>query len=760
MENQRQKELKFIKFFLLALYLLLSGLLLFYPLPDKINYKYSRIVESENGRVLRITLSEDDKFRIKSDISEVSPLFLKTLLLKEDKRFFFHPGVDIIAVLRAVYNDLKAQKIVQGASTISMQTARMLEPKKRNIISKIKESLRAFQFEIILGKRKILETYINTCPYGKNIEGIYSASLIYFRKKPSELLPDEIAILIALPREPSLISNEKKLILKARKILTFMYEKSLINRKEYNKAIKRLHFPEINIPFYMPHGVEFVLEKSEDERIITTFSLPIYEKVMKIVKSYKPYFERNGAKNISVCVIDYKKREVKVLIGSFSYFDNKNGGKIKGFNIRRSTGSTLKPFIYAKAIDMGLINPESLLEDFPKRFGAFMPKNFDKKFRGLVRAEDALSLSLNIPFVFLLKRVGIDEFESAMKNMGVKAIDFSRYGLTVSTGGIELTLLELIKLYYVLRSGGLVGNIKILRKEEIEHEKRIYSMGSVYLTLKALSKRNRPDALFLENFKKKRVYYWKTGTSWGRRDAWSIGFGKKYIVGVWGGNFSGEGSSGIYGANLAAPVMFDILDLLEEKDETGELEWFWKARREIEYVDVCSFSGYIPQENCNKTKKAQMLKKKHTTIVCPYHKKVIIERKTGFRACPDKKYRPGELEERVFLDLPPEVNKVLGKKGMPNFSPDCKLLGKGELHVESPIDGKTYFLFSDIKGASGIVFRAFSKSGKIYWFVNGKYVGESSSGENFLYFPKKKFLIITADDTRMTRTVKIKIIKK
>ncbi len=748
------------KKYIIVLYLFASSLLFLIPLPKKLHYKNSRTVEFENGIIMRITASEDDKIRFKAEYKDFSPLLIKTTLFLEDKRFFYHPGFDPFSIARAIYQNLKYKRIVSGASTITMQLARILEPKKRTILSKILELLRAVQFEVLFGKKKIIETYLNYAPYGGNIEGAYAASLAYFSKKPSELLPEEVAVLVSIPKNPNIVKNKALLIKKAKNILKRMAENGIIDGDEYKKALSGLEFKGRRLPFHAPHLADYVLSNYKGKRIKTTLSFKIQKKVENIVNSYFPFFLSSGARNISIVVFDGETGELKAALGSFDYFDELNSGKIIGFNIKRAVGSTLKPFIYAMGIDEGVINPESLLEDYPHKFSSFLPENFDKRYRGLIKADDALSMSLNIPFVFLLKKMGFSNFIKKLELMDARGIyDYKDYGLTIATGGIELTLLELTNLYRVLRNGGVYSEFKIIEGKTKKLKLiKVFSKGSVYLTLKALKKRKRPDAFFIPDYSKERIVYWKTGTSWGRRDAWSIGFSKRYIVGVWSGNFSAKGGEMIYGSRLSAPVMFDVLNAIDEKEWNGRFKWFKEAQNEIEYIDVCKFSGYIPSSSCTELKKAPMLKVKHTSTRCPYHIKILIEKKTKKRACPVKKYKENELDEKIFLNLPDEVYSLIYAKKIPEYGENCLYKDRGELYIESPVNGKTYFIIKNIEKLSYIPLKAYTKNKRVYWYLDNKFIGESISGETIKLKPEKEGeLYIIADDSSEQKTVKIAI---
>ncbi len=751
----------FVPLFSLLMLILVIYLI---PLPENINPEWSKMVRFADGTPMRVYLTSDEKWRIYLPLKYIDPLFVRTTILYEDKYFWWHPGFNPFSLLRALYQNIRAGKIVSGGSTITMQLARILEPKPRTIINKLIEIFRAVQFEFRLGKRKILELYLNLAPYGGNIEGIGAAMLAYYRRLPQNMTPEEIAFLVSLPQSPS----ERKPGLPSKlsgrnRVLKIMLKKGLITREDYTAGIKA-HIPmkPEPFPFNAPHISDFLVMKYPFNDIKSTIDRTIQTKIENIAKSYKKRIYDLGATNISVIVIENKTRKVRGALGSIDYFDEEHSGMIRGFYAFRSPGSTLKPFLYILAIEDGLINPETLIEDAPYKFGDFEPVNFINTWRGLVRAEDALSLSLNVPFIMLLKRYGYARFVKKLMEGGLSGpLSYDQYGLPIITGGMDVRLLDLTNLYVTLAKGGIHGNY-ILVEGELLNERKIFSPEAVLLTLKALSKRERPDAPNLKNFvmPKGRIC-WKTGTSFGRRDAWAIGFQKDYTVGVWVGNFSGEGSDSIVGVICAAPIMFDIIRALE-KPWNSRFEWEYKALLRLDSIPVCRYSGYRPGIACKEIKLAPVLKNAHTYTECPFHKKFLIEKKTGFRVNPYKKYKKGEVEEKIFLVFPAPVQKIMKGKGKPpDFPPDFKIAEKkSTLKITSPIDNAVYLIPKGIKNASTIPLQAFtdSKNDSIYWFINGKYIGATKSGEICEIEPEEgDITILGQDDSGNTGIVRIKV---
>ncbi len=364
------------------------------------------------------------------------------------------------------------------------------------------------------------------------------------------------------------------------------------------------------------------------------------------------------------------------------------------------------------------------------------------KYRGLVKAQDALSQSLNIPFVYLLRETGYKDFIALLNRGGLEEpVEGRYYGLPVITGGREVRLIDLTNMYVSLARGGQHAEYILLEKNRIDNERELLKAGSVYLTLAAISKRNRPDKPVLGNLLASEYgpVFWKTGTSFGRRDALSIGFREHYTVGVWVGNFDGRGGKDIVGAILAAPLMFDILKSIDGGYFSGDFPWKDKALSELTEVDVCAFSGYKPTENCHRRVKTLAMREQLPYKRCPYHKLYKIEKKTGYRACPQKEYKKNELKDSIFVVLPSPIRKVLGDKySPPAFSQDCRTMSvKKGLFIVSPTNNAHYFVAKDVNFRQAVVLLAFtdSKFPELYWFIDGRFYMEGKSGEALTWQP-------------------------
>ncbi|HID57196.1 TPA: penicillin-binding protein 1C [Candidatus Poribacteria bacterium] len=729
------------------LILMISAFLTLYliPLPDGLRPPLSQVVRFSDGSIMRIYLSSDEKWRIWTPLEGIDPLLVRTIICYEDRFFRWHLGVNPFAILRALWQNIRAGRIVSGGSTLTMQLAKLAEPKPRTVTAKLHEMFRAVQFELRLGKRRILELYLNSAPYGGNYEGVGAAAVAYFGKSPEKLTPAEVAYLVSLPQSPSSRCPEtgepQKAVEARNRVLALMRRYNLIDGKQYEEALRTPVPDHIRkFPLHAPHAADYLRMKHPDDvDIRSTLDPGIQHITEEIARSYIPKLRELGAYNVGVVVVENGTRKVRALVGSLDYWDEVHGGQIIGFDIPRSPGSALKPFLYALALQDGIITPDTALEDVPGDFSGFRPSNFSGRYRGLVTAEFALAHSLNYPFVALLRQVGYWKFLSLLENAGLGSGERRDYGLTLITGGMEVKLLDLTNLYVTLARGGRHGPLRLVEGDGLR-ERELLNPGAVSLTLRALSLKNRPDAPKAHNLlNSKATVYWKTGTSWGRRDAWCIGLTHDFTVGVWVGNFSGEGAEGIVGARAAAPITFDILAALTSKVREIPMEFDHLVR-----IPVCPLSGLPPSEHCPKTKMVWAVRDRVPSRRCPFHKAFLVEAKTGHRASPWKRYRPGEVVWRTFTIYPPLVAAVMGIKNACGGR-----VTRARLRLIHPTDGSSYLMTWGIRNTGRIPLQAWTEAGdgEIFWFVNDRFIGRTRSGETYFLRARPGELQIVAVDS-------------
>lgn len=524
------------------------------------NSRYSKVLYDKNKEILSAFINDDEQWHIRSDDI---PSRLKTAVIEyEDKNFYSHFGVDFLAILRALKNNILTDKR-SGASTISMQVVKLGSDNQRTYLNKVKEIIQSLALETKLTKDEILKLYLNNAPYGGNLVGFASAIRFYFDKNPKDLSWSEAAVLAVLPNSPGLISLEKnddKLLLKRNALLKKLFLKGYMKEDIYKLSLLEplpKFKPRRNLA---PHLAQELLNSKQKE-LISSIDKSVQERFERKAKEYSIYLKQLGIQNLAILLLDTKTSKALAYVGSQDFYDT-HLGQINGVVAKRSAGSTLKPFLYALAIDDGLIAPKSILLDVPTFFSNFNPQNANKKHYGLVSAKESLRRSLNVPFVALLKDYGYDNFFFKMKDfLNFEDEDYDKYGLSFILGTKEFSLEELTKLYLALGNYGMLGEISYKAQEQSPQKRQIFSQGSAYLTLEAL---NNLQRVGLEQYNKNnKIISWKTGTSYGRKDAWAIGTSVNYTLGVWVGNFSGEANANLYGVSIAGDLFFELLSLLD-----------------------------------------------------------------------------------------------------------------------------------------------------------------------------------------------------
>ena len=694
------------------------------PLPKD----FGTVVHFTDGSPMRLYLTRDGRRRYWFPLEKMDPLLVKATLCYEDRRFFYHPGVDPVAVLRAAWQDVSAGKVVSGGSTITLQLERLLRPGPRTLTRKVIEAFRALGLEARLGKRRILEYYLNLAPYGGNLEGVASASLYYWGRLPERLTPAEVAFLVSLPQAP--VRGEKKSVAARNRVLRRMRAAGLITERE-ERVAERSSLPQKNhpFPFKAPHAADMLRGMNPGKsHIYSTLDPGIQAAVEAIVRRNRERILMIGATQAAVVVIANRDRTVKALVGSLGFWDRDSQGQVRGFDAPRSPGSALKPFLYALALQKGMITPVTRLEDRPRAFGDFRPANFTPRFRGMVAARKALALSLNLPFVNLLQEVGKNTFLSYLGRAG---LSWKRDpGLTAITGGVEVTLLDLTNLYTSFARGGKIGKIRILKNERGK-ERPWIQPGAAFLTLQAL--KSETHGVPWKGFD----FAWKTGPSFGQRDAWALGVSPQYTVGVWVGRFDGQGVRGLVGAEAALPLLSDLMRSLGSHPRR-----FQRPEDALEWIKVCPVSGLPVGPNCPHAILVPFPRGVSLPRRCLWHRPFLVERGSGYRACPWKIYPRGALIRKVFLVVPGQ--------DPPPFSPACRVEeAGGEVRILSPTSETLYLLSGKGSYSRGLPLRATSSvhEGFLYWFINGKLIAKSRSGETrFITPPSGRIEVRVADE--------------
>ncbi|MBW1659260.1 MAG: penicillin-binding protein 1C [Deltaproteobacteria bacterium] len=703
-------------FIAIAGMILLSWMVFLFMNGPSLPRDFGTAVHFTDGSLMRVYLTRDGRRRYWFPLKRMDSLLVKAAICYEDRRFFYHPGVDPVAVARALWQNISAGRVVSGGSTITLQLVRLLKPGPRTLWRKIEEALWALQLETRLGKRRILEYYLNLAPYGGNVEGVAAASLYYWGRLPTRLTPAEVAFLVSLPQAP--VRGKKRSIEARNRVLRRMVHAGLISRREEKKALRTALPRTIHpFPFLAPHAADVVRASHPGySHIVSTLDPLIQSSIETVAERHRERILTIGATQTSVVVIDNATRGIRALVGSFGFRDTAGQGQVIGFQAPRSPGSALKPFLYALALQKGFITPVTRLEDRPRAFESFRPVNFAPRFRGMVPAKTALALSLNLPFVNLLREVGKETFLSFLGEAG---FSWKRDpGLTAITGGVEITLFDLTNLYASLVRQGRFGRPRVVKGEPLKERPWILP-GAAYLTVEAL--KSRAHGVSWKEFD----LAWKTGTSFGQRDAWAVGVSPAYTVGVWVGRFDGRGVMGLTGAEAALPVLLDVMRVLGSKPAR-----FSTPREGLVWVKVCPDSGLPAGPYCPDTVMAPFPRGVALPRRCGWHRPFLVERGSGYRACPWKVYRPGELIRKVFLVLPGHAP--------PPFSPQCRVEEEGgEVRILSPVAATLYLLSRQGPYSRGLPLRGVSsRPGEtLYWFVNGKLVAKSISDATLFITP-------------------------
>jgi penicillin-binding protein 1C len=716
------------------------------PLPARLSQPSSTVIDYRDGTPAHVFLSPDEKWRIHARLEEIDPKYLDALLEMEDKRFYRHPGVDGIALLRASLSNASAGRVVSGGSTITLQLVRVLEPRPRTIPSKIKETLRAFQLELRMSKREILEAYLQYVPYGKNVEGVEAASLAYFGHGASSLSESEIATLLAVPQRPTSRHPAPEHAARLAEARDRIAARLFGDEVARTVAAEPVPTAFKAFPRDAPHAAEYLKARyPKRERLVSTLDRNTQLLVQRLFDGARGELANKAIYNGAAVVVDQRHAEVRALVGNFDYWDARHGGAINGFATPRSTGSALKPFVYALALDGAEVLPDYLVPDVPRSFGGYVPHNYDDRYGGLVRLQDALSRSLNTVFVDLLNRLGVERFLAALESMGVDSIAGAvpgTYGLNAAVGGLELTPLEVASTYTTLANDGDYQPLHLLVGERrAKIGSTIFSPGAASLTRIALAEKDRPDFPARRRFTGAGAsIYWKTGTSYGHRDAWAAGSSARYTAVVWLGNFDNSPSASLVGADAAGPILFDVLEGLKER---GDRFTALEPTPDLAPVEVCAYSGRLPGPACDHKKTVLAPRDHLPTEHCPFHVTLDVDTTTGRALTP--MCRAGhDFKPQNFLLWPDELRRYLhdahlSAPAQPNWAEGCEpVTGRHAPSILSPRSDQTVLLIPGLEadkqqipleGASP------TAGASLTWFVDGRFLGTVGSDERLWWAP-------------------------
>jgi penicillin-binding protein 1C len=635
---------------------------------------FSQCVRDRNGTLLRVTLTADQKFRIWTPLREISPELIDATLRYEDKYYARHPGINPVALVRSAFELARFRRVTAGGSTITMQLARLrFHLQTRSLSGKLTQIVRALELERHYSKNQILEAYFNLAPYGRNIEGAAAASQIYFEKRAGGLTGPEAIALSVIPQSPT-----------RRALFTDRDNRSVGSAQNgwYDRAgidpqfSAREFSPRVQTErkFLAPHFVCQVLEANHGrDEIISTLDLTREQLIERRIADYVAANRHRGIGNAAALLVDVRTMDVLAQAGSANFCKIDINGQVDGTRSARSPGSTLKPFVYALALEQGLIQPLSILADAPRSFGDYNPENFDREFLGPIRACDALARSRNVPAVELASKLSHPTLYEFLRKADVRLPQPELfYGLALPLGGAEVSMQDLVRLYAALANNGELRPLRRVARDPISKGHRILSPETSFLTLEMLRNVPRPEMNCADANGSPPVF-WKTGTSHGFRDAWSIAVFDHYVLAVWIGNFDGRGNPTFVGRTAAAPLLFQIIDSLRTSWPEPNEPHLPPPGANLKRVEVCAVSGDLPEPWCPHRIEGWFIPGVSPIKTCDIHREVIVDVASGLRVPNDDGTR--ELRREVYEFWPSDLLRLFDRAGLPRKSPPPFLPG-------------------------------------------------------------------------------------
>lgn len=746
---------------------------------------YSTVIESSEGELLGARIARDGQWRFPEQDS-VPYKFRECIVHFEDQHFYSHPGFNPVAIVNAVRQNYKAGKVVRGGSTLTQQVIRLSrEGKKRSYFEKFIEMVLATRLEFRHSKDAILGLYAAHAPYGGNVVGLEMASWRYFGVQPHQLSWAETATLAVLPNAPSLIypgKNQKHLLAKRNRLLKKLFEEKIIDKTTYELSLHEdLPNKPFNLPQAAPHLLQNIAKTKEGQRIKTTVKNGLQARVNQIATRYYQEYKQTEVHNLAILIVDVQTRNIVAYVGN-SPTDMAHQKDVDIIPAPRSTGSILKPFLFAAMLDAGEILPNTLVADVPTQIAGYSPKNYELTYDGAVPAQRALSRSLNIPSVLMLKEYGVYRFYDQLKHFKLRDINKhpNHYGLSLILGGAESNLWDLCRTY-----AGLSGTLNYFNAHQAkyrtgefaelnwdhDHEndygkdvfnKPQFGAGAIWLTYNAMKEVNRPQGDEAWRFYDSSLEIaWKTGTSFGGRDGWAIGTSSKYVVGVWVGNASGEGRPSLTGVGSAAPILFDVFNLLPRT------KWFATPFNDLEEADVCALSGHLAGDHCPVVKQWIPLSGSKTTV-CPYHKTIHLD-PTGQYQVNSSCESVDNMITKTWFVLPPVMEwyyKSLHMDYMPlpPFRADCQGGTSGAMDFIYPKENGKIYLAKDFNGViQPFVLKAAhsSPNAKLFWYLGDKYLGETKTFHEMQVEAKTgKYILTVTDESGNEIRRKIEIVSE
>lgn len=740
------------------------------PLFDK---PLSTVLYDRDGMLIAAHIANDGQWRFPEPDS-IPEKFIKSIIYYEDQYFYYHPGVNPVSILKALVQNLKAGEIVRGGSTITLQVIRMSRgSKKRTVLAKFLECFMALRLELSCSKQQILKLYTANAPFGSNVVGLEAASWRYFGRSSHRLSWGETATLAVLPNAPSLIypgKNHDILLVKRNRLLDKLYENDVIDSLTCQLAkLEPLPGKPVPLPQITYHLLSRAIKDGYEGKILnTTIDEGIQQYCNRIIAAHHKQLSENEIQNAALIVLEVETGNVLAYVGNVGNLSAHTGSYVDIINAERSSGSILKPFLYAALLKEGQILPNTLIPDIPTQIAGYSPMNFDKRYDGAVKAGNALARSLNIPAVRMLQQYGVEKFHHKLQELNFSTINRSadNYGLSLILGGAEVKLWELAGVYanmarMLLHYSGNSSQYtphdyheaSYVKQEIFENtsELRNYDImgaASVWHTFEALTEMNRPiEGTNWDRYVSSKKIAWKTGTSYGHRDAWAIGITPGYVVGVWVGNADGEGRPGLTGASTAAPVLFDVFNYLPPSG------WFSCPYDDMIRMPVCDKSGYKASSICDDVDTLWVTKSALSSEVCPYHQYIHLDKSQTNRvnsAC----YPVSDMVTKVWFVLPTVIewyykSKDPYYKTLPPFMQGCSAGQAENMALIYPETSTAIFIPRGFDGTvEKVVFEAAHKrpDASIFWHLDEEYMGTTSRIHQLEIFSSEGYHVLTLVD--------------
>jgi len=750
---------------------LILGLIWMFCLPKNLfNAPTSTVLKSREGVMLGARIAKDEQWRFPEQDS-VPHRFEQCILNFEDEYFYSHPGFNPISITKALWGNITTKER-RGGSTITQQVIRLSRKnQQRTYFEKFIEIFQATRLEFRESKEEILNLYATYAPFGGNVVGLETASWRYFGIPSHDLSWGQAAALAVLPNAPSLIfPGKNELILKQKRdrLLKKLLDHSVIDLTTYELAIsEKLPSKPLALPEIAPHLTEKLRRDHQGAQVISTIEYPLQRQLNALAKENYNRLRQNEIHNLSILVLDIETREVKAYVGN-SPTNAEHDHYVDLVQASRSTGSILKPFLYAAMLDDGSILPHSLVADVPTSVNGYSPQNFDKDFNGAVPASVALARSLNVPAVRMLRDYGLHKFYNQLEKLQQKNMNHPAdyYGLSIILGGAESSLWDITKAY-----AGMASTLKYFNSSSSEYRAyefinpiyklgkqpefgkkqfspEVFRAGAIHHTLKTLEEVNRPSGE--ENwsfFSSSQPISWKTGTSYGFKDAWAVGVTSKYAVGVWAGNASGEGRPGLTGLQAAAPILFEVFDKLPKAES------FQVPYDELVEAEVCKKSGHLANVYCPETQQEWIPRKGTRTLVCPYHQRLFLDQSEQFQvnsSC----YSLSEMQSKSWFVLPPLMEYYYAARhpeyqSLPPYKNGCLKEGEKLMQLIFPKKKEAILLPKNFKEeTNAIIFKLAHRNPEttVYWYLDETFLTSTTTFHEISTLPEPGEYVLTVVD--------------